>query len=96
MDSFTDSEFLYVDKGILAPEKGGSVSFHKTIQHQEKWWLPSPRVPPSGLSEKTRRQLVHKRECTNQILKAAMAINRNTFAEMEVPESYIESIPKVD
>ncbi|KAL0916248.1 hypothetical protein M5K25_013741 [Dendrobium thyrsiflorum] len=94
LDSFKDSEFWYVDKGILAPETDGSVSFHRTIQHQEKWWLPSPRVPPSGLSEKTRRQLVHKRECTNQILKAATAINSNALAEMEIPESYIESLPK--
>lgn len=54
-----------------------------------------PRVPPCGLSEDSRKKLNHTRECANQILKAAMAINNMTLAEMEVPESYIEALPKV-
>lgn len=54
-----------------------------------------PRVPPGGLHENSRKQLQHKRDCTNQILKAAMAINSTTLAEMEVPESYLEVLPKV-
>lgn len=37
----------------------------------------------------------HRRDCTNQILKAAMAINSVTLADMEVPESYFEGLPKV-
>jgi PRONE (Plant-specific Rop nucleotide exchanger) len=64
-------------------------------RREEKWWLPVPRVPPGGLSEETRKRLHHKRECANQILKAAMAINGNALAEMDVPESYLESLPKV-
>jgi hypothetical protein len=28
-------------------------------------------------------------------LKAAMAINSITLAEMEIPESYLEALPKV-
>ncbi|KAJ0101169.1 hypothetical protein Patl1_06484 [Pistacia atlantica] len=95
LDSFVDTEFWYVDQGIIAPEADGSASFRKTIQRQEeKWWLPVPRVPTGGLSENSRKQLHHTRECTNQILKAAMAINSITLAEMEVPESYLESLPK--
>ncbi|GKV10071.1 hypothetical protein SLEP1_g21490 [Rubroshorea leprosula] len=95
LDSFVDAEFWYVDQGILAPETDGSSSFRRTLQRQEeKWWLPVPRVPPGGLHENSRKQLQHKRDCTNQILKAAMAINSITLADMEVPDSYLESLPK--
>ena len=54
-----------------------------------------PRVPAAGLQE-TERKLQHKRDSMNQILKAAMAINNNVLAEMEIPKSYFESLPKVD
>eukprot|EP00268_Persea_americana_P037851 TRINITY_DN37545_c1_g1_i1.p1 TRINITY_DN37545_c1_g1~~TRINITY_DN37545_c1_g1_i1.p1 ORF type:complete len:590 (+),score=116.49 TRINITY_DN37545_c1_g1_i1:478-2247(+) len=95
LDSFSDTEFWYVDQGILAPDSDGSGSFHRPLQRQEeKWWLPVPRVPPGGLHENSRKHLQHKRECTNQILKAAMAINSNALAEMEVTESYLETLPK--
>ncbi|GLT89113.1 hypothetical protein SLE2022_071110 [Rubroshorea leprosula] len=95
LDSFTSTEFWYVDQGIVAPEADGSASFQRIIQRQgEKWWLPVPRVPPGGLSENSRKQLNHTRECTNQILKAAMAINSITLSEMEVPDSYLEALPK--
>ncbi|RWR92082.1 rop guanine nucleotide exchange factor 7-like protein [Cinnamomum micranthum f. kanehirae] len=95
LDSFSDMEFWYVDQGILAPDSDGSGSFRRPLQRQEeKWWLPVPRVPPGGLHENSRKHLQHKRECTNQILKAAMAINSNAIAEMEVPESYLETLPK--
>ncbi|KAJ4970381.1 hypothetical protein NE237_003480 [Protea cynaroides] len=95
LDSFSNTEFWYVDQGILAPEADGSVSFRRPLQRQEeKWWLPVPRVPPGGLQENSRKQLQHKRECTNQILKAAMAINSIALLEMEIPESYLDSLPK--
>ncbi|KAL8470293.1 hypothetical protein ACS0TY_032949 [Phlomoides rotata] len=95
LDGFTNTEFWYVDQGIVAREDDGSVSFQKVVQRQEeKWWLPVPRVPPGGLPEATRRQLSHKLECANQILKAATSINSMALAEMEVPESYLETLPK--
>ncbi|KAI3470801.1 hypothetical protein Pfo_027464 [Paulownia fortunei] len=95
LDGFTNPEFWYVDQGIVAPEADGSVSFQKAIQRQEdKWWLPVPRVPPSGLPQGTRKQLSYKLECASQILKAATAINSIALAEMEVPESYLETLPK--
>lgn len=95
LDSFENTEFWYVDQGILATEADGSTSFRRALQRQEeKWWLPVPRVPLGGLHENTRKQLQHKRDCTNQILKAAMAINSITLADVEVPESYFESLPK--
>ena len=96
LDSFTNTEFWYVDQGIIAPEADGSVSFRKTVQRQEeKWWLPVPRVPTGGLSDNSRKQLNHTRECTNQILKAVMAINSISLSEMEVPDSYLDTLPKV-
>ena len=96
LESFRDPEFWYVEQGIAAPDCDGSASFRAAFHRRdEKWWLPVPRVPPGGLHDKTRKQLQHKRDCANQILKAAMAINSNSLAEMEVPESYLDSLPKV-
>ncbi|GJY71114.1 Rop guanine nucleotide exchange factor 5 [Tanacetum coccineum] len=95
LDSFTSIEFWYVDKGITTPEPDALASFRKPLQCQEdKWWLHVPRVPASGLEEDTRKQLNHKRESANQILKATMAINSSSLSEMEVLESYLESLPK--
>ncbi|ONM36414.1 Rop guanine nucleotide exchange factor 7 [Zea mays] len=95
LESFRDPEFWYVEQGIAAPDCDGSASFRVAFHRRdEKWWLPVPRVPPGGLHNKTRKQLQHKRDCANQILKAAMAINSNTLAEMEVPEPYLDSLPK--
>lgn len=98
MDSFEETEFWYVDQGIIAQEEDGSSSFRKPQnppRQEEKWWLPVPRVSTTGLTEKARKQLKHRRDCTNQILKAAMAINSITLTDMEVPESYLETLPKV-
>uniref|UniRef100_A0A0D9WH78 PRONE domain-containing protein n=1 Tax=Leersia perrieri TaxID=77586 RepID=A0A0D9WH78_9ORYZ len=97
LESFRDPEFWYVDQGICPPERDGNnaapfmLTFHR---RDEKWWLPVPRVPPGGVGDTTRRQLEHKRDCANQILKAAMAINSNALAEMDVPDSYLDSLPK--
>ncbi|GMH28970.1 hypothetical protein Nepgr_030813 [Nepenthes gracilis] len=95
LDSFHSTEFWYAEKGIVAAESDGSCSFRRQPQRQEeKWWLPVPCVPPLGLHDNTRKLLQHKRDCTNQILKAAMAINGIMLAEMEVPHSYLENLPK--
>ncbi|XP_040380114.1 rop guanine nucleotide exchange factor 7 [Oryza brachyantha] len=95
LESFRDPEFWYVDQGICPPDREGSTPFKLTFQRRdEKWWLPVPRVPPGGVCETTRRQLEHKRDCASQILKAAMAINSNALAEMDVPDSYLDSLPK--
>ncbi|KAA8546145.1 hypothetical protein F0562_020961 [Nyssa sinensis] len=40
------------------------------------------------------RRLQQCRDCTNQILKAAMAINSSLLAEMEIPSAYVETLPK--
>ncbi|XP_010479729.1 PREDICTED: rop guanine nucleotide exchange factor 11 [Camelina sativa] len=86
LDKFKDQdEFYYVKKD--SPDSSDS-------RNDEKWWLPAVKVPPNGLSEISRRFLQSQKECVNQVLKAAMAINAQVLSEMEIPESYLESLPK--
>ncbi|CAN4094048.1 unnamed protein product [Withania somnifera] len=101
LDAFSGCEFYYVDRGILVADGEDaeaypcSPSSHRpSIRLEEKWWLPFPKVPPKGLSEETRKRLQQCRECTNQIFKAAQAINASTLSEMEVPKDYLEGLPK--
>ncbi|KAM0941396.1 putative PRONE domain, Rop guanine nucleotide exchange factor [Dioscorea sansibarensis] len=95
LDSFHGVEFWYVDRGVLSANHDASHSLRRPIHlREEKWWLPVPRVPPGGLNENTRKQLELKRDSTNQILKAATAINSNALSEMEIPQSYFGSLPK--
>ncbi|XP_030950852.1 rop guanine nucleotide exchange factor 1-like [Quercus lobata] len=101
LDGFHDSEFYYVDRGIIVAGTNDIDTYHlstspvrTSIRHQEKWWLPFPKVPPNGLSEDVRKKLQHSRECTNQILKAALAINSSVLAEMDIPVAYLDSLPK--
>jgi hypothetical protein len=73
-----------------------SSSFRKSMQRsEEKWWLPVPCVPDAGLSETARKDLQQKRDCANQIHKAAVAINSGVLSDMEVPDSFIALLPKV-
>jgi len=97
LDSYYETEFWYVDRGIAVAEKNNWVnSLNPSLQRQEeKWWLPTPKVPANGLSEKSRKRLHHHRDATSQILKAATAINTQILSEMEVPAIYLNSLPKV-
>ena len=99
LESFTDTEFWYVEQGSISGNSVRSGSFRRIIpqpQRKEgKWWLPVPCVPPGGLSEKSRKHLRHQRNSANQILKAAMAINSSILAEMDIPNTYMASLPKV-
>ncbi|GMN37207.1 hypothetical protein TIFTF001_006640 [Ficus carica] len=89
LDNFKDqNEFSYVSKDAPDSEKG------KTKRKDDKWWLPTPKVPTDGLSEMSRKFLQYQKDCVNQVLKAAMAINAQTLSEMEIPENYIDSLPK--
>ncbi|XWS67683.1 hypothetical protein CRYUN_Cryun04dG0026900 [Craigia yunnanensis] len=101
LDGFRETEFWYVDRGIVVGDGGDSDTFpssvsggRPSIRQEEKWWLPCPKVPPNGLSEDARKKLQQCRDCTNQILKAAMAINSSVLAEMEIPAAYLETLPK--
>ncbi|KAE7997456.1 hypothetical protein FH972_002092 [Carpinus fangiana] len=89
LDNFRDqNEFCYVSRDADDIEKG------KSTRKDDKWWLPAPKVPPAGLSEMCRKFLQYQKDCVNQVLKAAMAINAQVLSEMEIPENYIESLPK--
>lgn len=102
LDGFKETEFWYVDRKMVSGDEDESDAYPHSLSHrrssvrqQEKWWLPCPKVPPGGLSEDARKKLQQSRDCTNQILKAAMAINSNVLAEMEIPKAYLENLPKV-
>ncbi|KAK8535453.1 hypothetical protein V6N13_081581 [Hibiscus sabdariffa] len=87
LDSFgQEQEFWYVSKN----DNQDNENCHR----DEKWWHPTVKVPANGLSETSRKSLQCQKESVNQVLKAAMAINAEVLSEMEVPESYIESLPK--
>ncbi|XVE67221.1 hypothetical protein DITRI_Ditri08aG0142700 [Diplodiscus trichospermus] len=98
LDGFRETEFWYVDRGIVVGDCDAYTSSvsggRPSIRQEEKWWLPTPKVPPNGLSEDARKKLLQCKECTNQILKAAMAINSSVLAEMEIPTAYLETLPK--
>ncbi|XP_076937163.1 rop guanine nucleotide exchange factor 1-like [Bidens hawaiensis] len=101
LDGFCNKEFCYVDRGIVLPQGDGCDAYpsnvpsgRPSVRQEEKWWLPYPKVPTKGLSEDARKKLQQYRDCTNQILKAALAINGNVLAEMEKPSAYLEALPK--
>ncbi|KAJ3688998.1 hypothetical protein LUZ61_018162 [Rhynchospora tenuis] len=89
LDSFDGTDFWYGDKG-----KGSFSSSKSFSRSEDKWWVPVPCLPDNGLSTHARKELQQKRECANQIHKAAITINNDILAEMEVPESYIITLPK--
>lgn len=91
MDNFKDqNEFWYVSKND--EESEGNT---KTQRKSDKWWLPTVKVPPTGLSEAASKWIQFQKDSVNQVLKAAMAINAQVISEMAIPENYIESLPKV-
>lgn len=97
MDEFSTAEFWYVEKG--KSENIGtddSSLFEEPLDKQKaNWQLPVPQIPQNGLSLDSKTKLQRKRECASQILKAAMSINTDAISKMEVPKSYLESLPKV-
>ncbi|XP_050218887.1 rho guanine nucleotide exchange factor 8 [Mercurialis annua] len=82
------NEFWYVAKDSDDSEQ------ETPPRNDDKWWIPTVKVPPQGLSEHTRRWMQFQKDSVNQVLKAAMAINAQVLSEMEIPENYIESLPK--
>ncbi|XP_010555199.1 PREDICTED: rop guanine nucleotide exchange factor 1 [Tarenaya hassleriana] len=100
LEGFSDTEFWYVDRGVVLGEgerdsySSPVTSGRPSVRQEEKWWLPCPKVPSNGLSEESRKKLQQCRDCANQILKAALAINSSVLAEMEIPDVYLEALPK--
>ncbi|XP_051116476.1 rho guanine nucleotide exchange factor 8-like [Andrographis paniculata] len=81
--------FYYPSKHDEESQKGTPPT-----RQDDKWWIPKPKVPSNGLSDAGRSWLLNQKDAATQVLKAAMAINAQTLTEMEIPESYIESLPK--
>ncbi|CAA0825353.1 Rop guanine nucleotide exchange factor 1 [Striga hermonthica] len=103
LEGFRDSEFYYVDRSVVVSSGDHAEAYlpcspssagRPSAALEEKWWLPFPKVPARGLSEKTRKHLRQCRECTQQIFKAAVTINNGVLSEMEVPQVYLDSLPK--
>ncbi|KAJ0986046.1 hypothetical protein J5N97_004402 [Dioscorea zingiberensis] len=89
LDNFKDqNEFWYVSRDASEAEKGGAQ------RKDDKWWLPTVKVPQNGLSDASKKWLQYQKDLVHQVLKAAMAINANVLMEMEIPDAYIESLPK--
>ncbi|MCD7467160.1 hypothetical protein HAX54_004436 [Datura stramonium] len=87
LENFKDeNEFWYVSKDADESEKG--------VQRDDKWWLPTVKVPPEGLTDECRKWLQYQKDSMNQVHRASMAINAQILSEMEIPENYIESLPK--
>ncbi|KAL0463873.1 UNVERIFIED_CONTAM: Rop guanine nucleotide exchange factor 12 [Sesamum latifolium] len=85
LDNFKDqNEFYYTSKNDKDSDK----------RDDDKWWIPVPKVPPNGLSEASRKWVQYQKDSVHQVLKAAMAINAQVLSEMEIPECYIEALPK--
>ncbi|XP_022956262.1 rop guanine nucleotide exchange factor 12 [Cucurbita moschata] len=88
LDNFKDqSEFYYLSRDSSNKDNASK-------RKDDKWWLPTPKVPENGLSENSRKFMQYQKDCVNQVLKAAMAINAQVLSEMEIPENYIELLPK--
>ncbi|KAJ6862986.1 hypothetical protein NC652_039758 [Populus alba x Populus x berolinensis] len=89
LDQFgSQNEFWYVSKDEDGLEQG------TPPRNDDKWWIPTVKVPQNGLADVTRRWMQFQKDSVNQVLKAAMAINAQVLSEMEIPENYIESLPK--
>ncbi|KAL8537611.1 hypothetical protein ACS0TY_012655 [Phlomoides rotata] len=87
LDNFKDqNEFYYASKDEKSEKESEA--------RKDKWWIPTPKVPPNGLSEFTRNWLQFQKDSVNQVLKAAMAINAQVLSEMAIPENYVEALPK--
>ncbi|KAH9619599.1 hypothetical protein KSS87_012002 [Heliosperma pusillum] len=97
LEEFKETEFWYMDRQSNDRDLFKTMALCSTqpsVRQEDKWWLPFPKVPSNGLSEEGRKRLQQRRDCTNQILKAAMAINSSVLEEMEIPCVYLESLPK--
>ncbi|XP_057799036.1 rop guanine nucleotide exchange factor 14 isoform X2 [Salvia miltiorrhiza] len=88
LDSMVNTEFWYAEVGSRA--EGRSRSAGQSM----RWWLPSPRVPTVGLSEIERKRLLHQGKLIFQVFKAAKAINESVLAEMPIPTTIRDALPK--
>lgn len=89
LDSMVDSEFWYEEGSSRAEGRIGNVA-----RQSKRWWLPSPQVPKTGLSDSERKKMLHKGNVVHQIFKAAKSINANVLLEMPIPTIIREALPR--
>ncbi|XP_008797976.2 rop guanine nucleotide exchange factor 14 [Phoenix dactylifera] len=90
LDSMVEMEFWYAEDGSRAEGQSQSGG----IRQSKKWWLPSPRVPDSGLSPSQRKRLGFQGKFVHQILKAAKSINEQVLHQMPIPDAIKDALPK--
>ncbi|KAL9259539.1 Rop guanine nucleotide exchange factor 14-like protein [Drosera capensis] len=88
LDSMVKTEFWYADCSTLGEARDGCA---KT---SNRWWLPFPRIPKDGLSEKARKKLLCQGNLVHQVFKAAKSINEDVLNGMSVPGTLQKSLPR--
>ncbi|CAH8286074.1 unnamed protein product [Eruca vesicaria subsp. sativa] len=89
LDNFKDQkDFWYVPRDDEDTENNGD------WKKDENWCLPVVKVPSDGLSEESRKLLQSQKDSVAQVLKAATSINDVVLSEMNIPDNYIDSLPK--
>ncbi|XP_019445181.1 PREDICTED: rop guanine nucleotide exchange factor 14-like isoform X2 [Lupinus angustifolius] len=89
LDSMVKTEFWYAEGGSQA--EGRSTT---STCPSKRWWLPSPQVPRTGLSDTERKRLLHHGRVVSQVFKAAKSINENVLLEMPVPANIKDALEK--
>lgn len=89
LESMVNNEFWYAEGGSRAEGRS------KCERPSKRWWLPSPQVPHSGLSESGKKKLMYQGRVIHQVLKAAKSINENVLLEMPVPTIIRDALSKV-
>ncbi|QHO57852.1 rop guanine nucleotide exchange factor 14 isoform X1 [Arachis hypogaea] len=79
LESMVNTEFWYEEGGSQAERRSMSV------RQSKRWWLPSPQVPSTRLSETERKRLIRRGRVVHQIFKAAKLINDIILLEIPVP-----------
>ena len=67
----------------------------RSAGESKRWWLPSPRVPATGLSDAERKKLLNHAKRVHQVLKAAKSTNESVLLEMPVPDIVKDALNKV-
>ncbi|KAK4361902.1 hypothetical protein RND71_017143 [Anisodus tanguticus] len=85
LDSFKDqSEISYTSKD----DEG------KNSRKDDKWWIPTPKVPPNGLSDATRKWLQFQKDSVNQNGRASLgdSIYRSITDEFFNPDYFLSTM----
>jgi len=85
-----NTEFWYAEGGSRADGRGRN----NGSRPSKKWWLPSPRVPESGLSTSQHKRLGFQGKFVYQVLKAAKSINEQILLQMPIPAAVKDVLPK--